>query len=34
MQCENGYRGVFAQTDISHPGQYPKMANYTDQLAG
>lgn len=22
------------QTDIIHPRQYPKMANYTDQLAG
>lgn len=22
------------QTNIIHPGQYPKMANYTDQLAG
>lgn len=21
-------------TDIIHPGQYPKMANYTDQLVG
>lgn len=22
------------QTNIIHPAQYPKMANYTDQLAG